>query len=289
MFLVRLITSLLVIAGALTCMDQVFCQTPPLDVSGKWVGSLDVVHSDGSVEPDQAFLSLAVNSGTVSGTAGNSPDHQTPITTGRVTNNKLNFEMLLSSGKVIKFDLILDVDHMHGTASGLPVEDGSQIVVDVHRADSAWHSSAATTHVPDRLFETIATLDEKLFDSYNHCDLGTMGSLVTDDLEFYHDKTGLSVGKEVFLENIRNNICGKTQRELVPGSMEVYRLDHYGAVEIGQHRFRHPAHEELGVGEAKFITLWRYKDGKWQITREISYDHGSAKMDNSEKTSVPPH
>jgi Domain of unknown function (DUF4440) len=287
MFSVRLITPLLVIVVALMCIDQVFCQTLPLDVSGKWVGALDVVHSDGSVEPDQAFLSLAVNNGTVSGAAGNSPDHQTPITTGRVTNNKLTFEILLGPGRVVKFDLTLDLDHMHGTASGLPVEDGSQIIVDVHRANSAWHSSATVTHVPDRLFQTIAALDEKLFDAYNHCDLATMGTLVTDDLEFYHDKTGLSVGKQVFLESIQNNICGKTQRELIPGSMEVYRLDHYGAVEIGQHRFRHPAHEELGVGEAKFITLWRYKDGNWQITREISYDHGAAKMDSSGITSVP--
>jgi hypothetical protein len=36
-----------------------------------------------------------------------------------------------------------------------------------------------------------------------------MSSLVSDDLEFYHDKTGLSVGKQVFIEGIKNNTCGK--------------------------------------------------------------------------------
>jgi hypothetical protein len=101
--------------------------------------------------------------------------------------------------------------------------------------------------------------------------------MVTDDLEFYHDKTGLSVGKQVFVDSIRNNICGKTQRELVPGALEVYRLDHYGAVEIGRHRFLHPGHEEIGIGEAKFITLWQFKDGEWKVARVISYDHESAK------------
>jgi hypothetical protein len=31
------------------------------------------------------------------------------------------------------------------------------------------------------------------------------------------------------------------------------------------------------VGEAKFIHLWRYKDGAWKVARVISYDHDAAK------------
>jgi hypothetical protein len=27
------------------------------------------------------------------------------------------------------------------------------------------------------------------------------------------------------------------------------------------------------MGEAKFIHLWQNKEGKWQITRVISFDH----------------
>jgi hypothetical protein len=288
MFSVRLIAPLLLVAGASICSLQAVSQAPAPDVSGKWVGALDIVHADGRVEPDQAFFSLAVNNGVVSGSGGNSPDHQTPITTGRISNESLTFEILLGPSRVVKFELSPDANHMHGVASGLPAENGAQIIVDVHRADLAWHSPAAVTHVPDRAFETIAALDQKLFDAYNHCDLATMGSLVSDDLEFYHDKTGLSVGKGVFLESIRNNICGKTQRELIPGSMQVYRLDNYGAVEMGEHRFLHPSQEELGVGVAKFITLWRYKDGNWQITREISYDHEAAKTNAAATTSAEP-
>lgn len=288
-FSVRLAAALFAIGGALILINQAVCQTAPSDVYGRWAGVLDIVHPDGSVEPDQAFFVLSLNNGAISGSAGNSPDRQTPITTGHVMQGKLSFEIQIGPARTVKFDLNLDGNHMHGFASGLPVEDGSQIVVDVRRADSAWHTTTAVTHIPDGLFQTIAALDQKLFDAYNHCDLVTMGGLVTDDLEFYHDKTGLSIGKQVFLESIRNNICGKTQRELIPGSMEVYRLDHYGAVEIGQHRFIHPSHEELGVGEAKFITLWRYKDGNWQITREISYAHGAAGKDASQTTSAGPH
>jgi ketosteroid isomerase-like protein len=125
----------------------------------------------------------------------------------------------------------------------------------------------------DPLFKTIQSLDTQLFDAYNHCDLTTLGAMVSDDLEFYHDQTGLSVGKAPFIAAIEQNICGKVERTIVPGSMEVYPLKGYGAVEIGVHRFHHPS--EDGVGEAKFVTLWQNKDGAWKVTRVISYNHES--------------
>jgi uncharacterized protein DUF4440 len=129
-----------------------------------------------------------------------------------------------------------------------------------------------------QLTSAITALDKQLFDAYNTCDLEKLGMLVVDDLEFYHDKTGLAVGKQVFLHAIKNNICGKVTRQLVPGSMEVYPLQGYGAVEIGVHRFYHPWTQDHGeIGEAKFVTLWQYKDGAWKVSRVISYDHGAAK------------
>jgi hypothetical protein len=99
--------------------------------------------------------------------------------------------------------------------------------------------------------------------------------MVSDDLEFYHDQTGLMVGKAPFLAAIQQNICGKVERTLVPGSLEVYPLKGYGAVEIGVHRFRHPGNTEEFGGEAKFVTLWQNKDGVWKVTRVISYNHES--------------
>lgn len=129
----------------------------------------------------------------------------------------------------------------------------------------------------DTLSKTVEGLDAKLFDAYNHCDLATLGAMVSDDLEFYHDQTGLSVGKDPFIAAIKQNICGKVGRTLVPGSLQVYPLNGYGAVEIGVHRFSHPGHPEDGAGEAKFITLWQNKNGSWKVTRAISYDHGPVK------------
>lgn len=128
---------------------------------------------------------------------------------------------------------------------------------------------------PDQLFKTVQSLDTQLFDAYNHCDLATLGSLVSEDLEFYHDKTGLAVGRQPFVDAIKNNICGKVTRQLVPGTLEVYPIADYGAVEIGVHRFYHPG-EPNNIGEAKFIILWHQKDGKWMVTRTISFDHHPA-------------
>jgi len=136
----------------------------------------------------------------------------------------------------------------------------------------------------DPLYQTISGLDTALFDAYNHCDLDKMGSMVVDDLEFYHDQTGLSVGKQSLIDGVKNNICGKVQRELV-GSLEVYPLKGYGAVEIGVHRFRHPG-DPNNVGEAKFIQLWQLKDGSWKLTRVISFNHNSVTPQEADKTSA---
>ncbi|WP_263380385.1 nuclear transport factor 2 family protein [Granulicella paludicola] len=129
----------------------------------------------------------------------------------------------------------------------------------------------------DALTATVSALDTKLFDAYNHCDLKTLGDMVSDDLEFYHDQTGLAVGKAPFLASIKQNICGKVERSLKPGSLEAHQLKNFGAVEIGEHWFHHPGHDDTeGVGMGKFVMIWQDKDGVWKLTRVISYDHESA-------------
>ena len=127
------------------------------------------------------------------------------------------------------------------------------------------------------LDKAIATLDAALFDSYNRCDLEKFGTFFVDNVEFYHDQGGVTLGRVALTDSIKKNICGKVTRELVPGTLQVFHMKGYGAVEMGVHRFHHPGHEYTeGVGEGKFIHLWQYKDGAWKITRAISYDHHAA-------------
>jgi uncharacterized protein (TIGR02246 family) len=127
------------------------------------------------------------------------------------------------------------------------------------------------------LDKAIAALDAALFDSYNKCDLAKFANFFVENVEFYHDQGGVTLGRAALTESIRKNICGKVTRELVPGTLQVFYMKGYGAIEMGVHRFHHPGHEDTeGVGEGRFIHLWQYKDGAWRITRVMSYDHHAA-------------
>ena len=83
----------------------------------------------------------------------------------------------------------------------------------------------------DELFQTISQLDKQLFDAIDRCDMKAEASFWAADAEFYHDKDGLLVGGPQIVDAIKNNLCGKVKRELVPGTLEVYPLQGYGAVE----------------------------------------------------------
>jgi Domain of unknown function (DUF4440) len=131
----------------------------------------------------------------------------------------------------------------------------------------------------DALFRTMASLDSGLFDAFNTCNLERFASFFVEDVEFYHDKGGVTRGRPALVDSIKNNVCGKTRRDLIPGTLEVHPMDGYGALQIGAHRFCDAQAKQCdgrsgGVG--KFIHLWQNTDGDWRITRVISYDHASA-------------
>ncbi len=140
-------------------------------------------------------------------------------------------------------------------------------------APSALAQSVDSIKTQEELNTVVTSLDADLFDTYNRCDLEKFVKFFSDDVEFYHDQAGVSLGKEKLVESLKNNICGgDVRRVLVPGSLEVHRMKGYGVVEIGVHRFEHPK-SKTPVGEARFVHLWQYKDGAWKIARVISYDH----------------
>jgi ketosteroid isomerase-like protein len=133
-------------------------------------------------------------------------------------------------------------------------------------------AQAAPLSSQDPVYKAIAAADTAVFGASNRCDLDTFGSYFTDDLEFYHDQSGLSVGMADLIQKTKNNICGKMVRELVPGSLRVFPLPGYGALELGTHRFLHPG-DPNDIGQADFLHVWQLKGGSWKISRIISYDH----------------
>jgi hypothetical protein len=124
-----------------------------------------------------------------------------------------------------------------------------------------------------QLYETIVKLDSAFFDAYNTCEtnLDRYGSFFSEDIEFYHDQGGLMVSKQDIIDATRRNICGKVTRELVKGSIEVYSIKDFGAIEIGLHKF-HNNQESIGTPSkvGRFMVFWENKNNDWKIKRVVS-------------------
>ena len=121
------------------------------------------------------------------------------------------------------------------------------------------------------IHDTVARLDSMLFDAYNTCKLDVFASMVSSDIEFYHDRGGLSTSKPDLVTAIKNNICGKVRRELLAGSIEVYPIPGYGAVEMGAHRFYNNQEKERGPSRfSKFVHIWHRENDGWKLARVVS-------------------
>ena len=121
------------------------------------------------------------------------------------------------------------------------------------------------------LYDELAGMDAALFDAaFSTCDAARFRAIFTDDAEFYHDRSGASFGEAVKVMKSCPRDNGVT-RTLVPGSLEVYPLQGYGAVQIGRHVFARQG--ESGSEEAKFVHLWKREAGGWRLARVLSFDH----------------
>lgn len=129
---------------------------------------------------------------------------------------------------------------------------------------------------PEPLYQTVAGLDSVMFLAYNMRDLEGFMRFFSSDLEFYDDRGGLSDyahNLAAFKRNFTDSLHS-SRRELVKGSLEVYPLGSFGAIAIGVHKFYGTVNgREQLEATAKFTEVWENKNGKWQIRREMSYDH----------------
>lgn len=137
---------------------------------------------------------------------------------------------------------------------------------------------------PERLevFEMLRLKDSLLFDQgFNHCDTAQLRILVSDDLEFYHDQSGIQTSKEMFIKGIAG-LCHmdyKPTRELDEASLEVHLLKNngklYGAIQKGIHAFygEEDGKPKYLTSTAKFTHVWILEEGAWKLKRVLSYDH----------------
>ena len=128
-------------------------------------------------------------------------------------------------------------------------------------------------YVPDNLelYNTIVAMDSTFFQAYNTCNLDKQAAIYSDNIEFYHDKGGLMTIKQDLIDGTKNNICGKVTRELVKGSIEVYPIKNFGAIEMGLHKFHNNTDKEgMFSHSSKFIIFWKNDNNIWTITKVVS-------------------
>lgn len=157
-------------------------------------------------------------------------------------------------------------------------------------AAAAAAASPVTVPPQPQLTKQIAKADAELFDLFfvRPCDAPRFRALITDDVEFYHDKDGFNVKSADDFMAIYNQNCTsradprtwRSRRELVASSLQVDPVPGYGAMEAGDHLF----YEREGVngteklaGRARFAMVWALGvDGKWRLSRVLSFSHKAA-------------
>ena len=142
----------------------------------------------------------------------------------------------------------------------------------------------------DKSLQDLLTQKDKIFwKAYNECDIPGMAQFLAKDLEFYHDKGGVTLGSDALNEGMKKGLCSgeknAIRREAVPGTVKIYPLfdngELYGAIMTGEHLF-YPTNgnSKKPDGRARFSHLWLKKNGEWKMHRILSYDHGPATYEN---------
>jgi hypothetical protein len=143
---------------------------------------------------------------------------------------------------------------------------------------------------PVELTRQIETADAELFKLFfeGPCDTARFRAMLSDDIEFYHDKGGFNVRKpedfvaqfEQRCTELKDPASWRSRRELVRGSLRIDPIPGWGAIEVGDHLFyqKHGVNgKERLAGKAKFAMVWVLEqDGKWRLSRVLSYAHEAA-------------
>jgi hypothetical protein len=152
---------------------------------------------------------------------------------------------------------------------------------------------ASAQTAPDSVTAIILHLDSSFWNAYNNCDTNAIKNYFMPDVEFYHDKGGITLGASALTQSLAKNLCSNVnyhlRREAVPGTVKVYPLQDnnvfYGAVITGEHLFYITQNNkpELLDGDANFTHLWLLTDGVWKMSRILSYNHHQPAYINTKK------
>ncbi len=122
------------------------------------------------------------------------------------------------------------------------------------------------------LYHKIVALDSAFFQAYNTCEtnLETYAKFYDENIEFYHDNGGFMNSKSEIVASTQKYVCGKVTRHLVKGSIEVYPIKDYGAVEFGLHSFHNKEEPNAKPSIGRFTIIWKNTNNNWKIAKVIS-------------------
>jgi len=159
------------------------------------------------------------------------------------------------------------------------------LIIVIFYAFSSFNLLFAQNDIQD-LKNLILSKDSMFWEAYNACNIEAMQQFVADDVEFFHDKGGITAGRENLINSIGKNLCGnenlRLRRTAITTSVNVYPLKNnavlYGAIISGEHVFSvlEKGKPERPDGLAKFTHIWVLEKESWKMSRILSYDHGPA-------------
>jgi hypothetical protein len=143
---------------------------------------------------------------------------------------------------------------------------------------------AAQPPAPD-VTAVVRDRDAAFWQAYNACATTAFRDFFTGDVEFYHDRGGVTSGLDALDAALKKNLCGadtRIRRAAVDGTVRISILRDgdrvYGAIVAGEHLFyvTPKGQPELLDGKGRFVDLWQLSNGAWKMSRVLSYDHGPA-------------
>lgn len=159
--------------------------------------------------------------------------------------------------------------------------------------DVAVAQAAASSPASDE--QAVRRADDAFWRAFNACDGAAMANFFAEDVEFYHDITGLTRSRPAVVASLIKGPCGTPglhmRRELVPESVRYQAIPRYGAMLTGDHLFyaREGSAPERPATLARFLVIWKLQSGRWLMTRIVSYDHRPAPyVPSSTAIPVPP-
>lgn len=129
--------------------------------------------------------------------------------------------------------------------------------------------------------QAVREADRAFWAAFNGCDQIGMAERFTSDVEFYHDKTGLTQSRDAVTASMFTGPCAnpaalRVRREAIVGTDRFYPLADGFAVLEGEHRFlaTRSRQSERHDSKARYFELWqRDRANAWRMRRVISFNH----------------